>query len=58
LAVLWISEDLDELLAVSDRIAVIFEGRIIDIISREESSVEEMGRLMTGMKDKVLENSI
>ena len=58
LAVLWISEDLDELLAVSDRIAVIFEGRIIDIISREEASVEEMGRLMTGMREKVLENSI
>ena len=58
LAVLWISEDLDELLAVSDRIAVIFEGRIIDIISRDESSVEEVGRLMTGMKENVLENSI
>ena len=32
-AVLWISEDLDELLSVSDRIAVIFDGRINHIIS-------------------------
>ena len=49
LAVLWISEDLDELLSVSDRIAVIFDGRIIGIISQEDASVEEIGQLMTGM---------
>jgi len=52
LAVLWISEDLDELLSVSDRIAVIFDGRIIGIISQEDASVEEIGQLMTGMEEK------
>ncbi len=57
LAVLWISEDLDELLAVADKIAVIFEGRIIDIISQEEVLVEEIGQLMTGMGSRMSENS-
>jgi len=52
LAVLWISEDLDELLSVSDRIAVIYDGRIIDVISQEEATVEEIGQLMTGMENK------
>ena len=49
LAVLWISEDLDELLAVADRIAVIFDGRIVGILSREEASVSLIGQMMTGM---------
>ena len=46
---LWISEDLDELLAVADRIAVIFDGRIVGILSREEASVSLIGQMMTGM---------
>jgi ABC-type uncharacterized transport system ATPase subunit len=49
LAVLWISEDLDELLMVADRIAVIFDGRIVGIISHEEASVSLIGQMMTGM---------
>jgi len=56
LAVLWISEDLDELLSVSDRIAVIYDGRIIGIISQEEATVEGIGQLMTGMEDKKSNN--
>jgi simple sugar transport system ATP-binding protein len=50
LAVLWISEDLDELLMVADRIAVIFDGRIVGIISQEEATVSLIGQMMTGMK--------
>ena len=49
LAVLWISEDLDELLMVADRIAVIFDGRIVGILSHEEASVSLIGQMMTGM---------
>ena len=49
LAVLWISEDLDELLAVADRIAVIFDGRIVGILSQKEASVSLIGQMMTGM---------
>ena len=56
LAVLWISEDLDELLLVADRVAVIFDGRIIGIISRKEASVSLIGQMMTGMDKKGTEH--
>ena len=49
LAVLWISEDLDELLMVADRIAVIFDGHIVGTLSHEEASVSLIGQMMTGM---------
>ena len=49
LAVLWISEDLDELLLMADRIAVIFDGHIVGTLSRQEATVEQIGRMMTGM---------
>ena len=61
LAVLWISEDLDELLMVADRIAVIFDGRIVGILSQEEASVSLIGQMMTGMSgdgpENLLENN-
>ena len=47
-ASLVISEDLDEVLALSDRIAVMFEGRIMGVVSREEASREKIGLMMTG----------
>jgi len=56
LAVLWISEDLDELLMVADRIAVIFDGRIVGILSQEEASVSLIGQMMTGMSSDGPEN--
>jgi len=52
LAVLWISEDLDELLMVADRIAVIFDGRIVGILNQEEASISLIGQMMTGMENK------
>ncbi len=48
-AILLISEDLDENLAHSDRIAVIYEGRIMDIVPRAEASPERLGLLMAGV---------
>lgn len=45
-AILLISEELDELLALSDRIAVIYEGRIMGEIT--EKDVEQIGLMMTG----------
>ena len=48
-AILLISEDLDEILALSDRIAVIYEGRIMDIIPRTEATAEKLGLLMAGV---------
>ena len=47
-AVLVVSEDLDEVLALADRVAVMFEGRIVAIIDRSECTVEDLGLLMAG----------
>ncbi len=48
-AILLISEDLDEILALSDRIAVIYEGRIMDIVPCELATPERLGLLMAGV---------
>lgn len=48
-AVLLISEDLDEIFALSDRIAVIYEGQIMGILSRDDSTKEKIGLLMAGV---------
>jgi len=47
-AVLLISEDLDELCQLSDRVATLFEGEIMGIVRPEESCAEEMGLMMAG----------
>ena len=46
--VLLLSEDLDEILSLADRIAVIYEGRIVAERTRAEADVEELGLLMGG----------
>ncbi|WP_426571911.1 ABC transporter ATP-binding protein [Aquihabitans sp. McL0605] len=46
--VLLLSEDLDEILSLSDRIAVIYEGRILAVVDRADADVEELGLLMGG----------
>jgi ABC-type uncharacterized transport system ATPase subunit len=50
-AVLMISEDLDEILALSDRIAVIYEGTIAGIIATRDSTAEGLGLLMSGASE-------
>jgi simple sugar transport system ATP-binding protein len=47
-ATLLISEDLDEIMALSDRIAVIFQGQIMGILNREEATAETLGLMMAG----------
>ncbi len=47
-AILLISEDLEEILQLSDTIAVIYEGEIKGIIPREKADIEEIGYLMAG----------
>lgn len=47
-AVLLISEDLDELLTLSDRIAVIYRGRLSAPLARAEFSVQRIGLMMAG----------
>jgi len=48
-AVLLISEDLDEVCALSDRIAVMYEGRIIGMVERGQATVEQLGLMMAGV---------
>jgi len=48
-AVVLVSEDLEEVLELSDRILVIFEGRIIAELAREEATKERLGMLMAGV---------
>ncbi|MBT3315303.1 MAG: ABC transporter ATP-binding protein [Anaerolineae bacterium] len=49
-AILLISEELDELLTLSDRIAVLHEGEVMGILDAENAEVKEIGLMMTGMK--------
>jgi simple sugar transport system ATP-binding protein len=52
MAILLISEDLDEILALSDRIAVIFEGQIMGIVDGDVATPEQLGLLMAGVKEE------
>ncbi len=47
-AVLLISEELDELFSLSDRIAVIFEGQLMGVVKAEDATIEKIGLMMTG----------
>jgi simple sugar transport system ATP-binding protein len=47
-ALLLISEDLDEILALSDRIAVLYEGEIMGIVPAEKADIEKLGLMMAG----------
>jgi len=53
--VLLISADLEEIMALSDRIAVMFGGRIAGILNREDATVEKIGLLMGGVTGKEVE---
>ena len=53
MATLVISEDLDEVLALADRIAVIYEGRIMDVIDRADATREGLGLLMAGVTEPI-----
>ena len=48
-AILLISEDLDEVMQLSDRIVVLLEGEVMGEVARGEASVNEIGLLMSGV---------
>ena len=50
-AVLLISEDLDELFKLSDRIIVLYEGRIIKEVDIESANIESLGLAMAGINE-------
>jgi simple sugar transport system ATP-binding protein len=47
-AILLVSEDLDELLSLSDRIAVMYEGHIVGVICSQDFDITQIGLMMTG----------
>jgi simple sugar transport system ATP-binding protein len=49
-AILLISEDLDEIMALSDRIIVIYEGEIMGEVLTEDASAENLGLMMAGIR--------
>ncbi len=56
-AILLISEDLDELLALSDRILVMYEGRIVGSIERSDFDVRLIGAMMAGIESGEISTS-
>jgi ABC-type dipeptide/oligopeptide/nickel transport system ATPase component len=48
--VIVVSTELDEIRALSDRIAVMFEGRIVDILPANRVTKEQLGLLMAGSR--------
>ncbi|WP_125153429.1 ABC transporter ATP-binding protein [Clostridium rectalis] len=51
-AVLLVSLELDEVMALSDRIAVIYDGEIVDILDTKDATEQKLGILMAGGKLK------
>ncbi|CAE6764365.1 ABC transporter ATP-binding protein [Paraburkholderia haematera] len=50
-AILLASDELDDLFALSDRIAVMYEGRIAGVFDSDDVSIEQIGHLMAGGTD-------
>ncbi len=50
-SVLLVSSDLNELLSLSDRVAVIFRGNIVGILEKEHVELELLGSMMTGVSN-------
>jgi ABC-type uncharacterized transport system ATPase subunit len=46
--VLLLSLDLDEILSISDRIGIIYEGKIMTIVEKQNADVDQIGLLMGG----------
>jgi simple sugar transport system ATP-binding protein len=51
-AVLLVSPELDEVMSLADRIAVMFEGRIIALLPAAEATREKLGLLMAGIREE------
>lgn len=52
-AILFISEDLDEILVLSDRILVIYKGQIVGEFTADNIDIDQISLLMTGAADHV-----
>jgi len=54
MAILLISDDLDEIMSISDRIGVIYEGNIVGMIPAAEARIKEIGLMMAGAKKEIV----
>jgi simple sugar transport system ATP-binding protein len=52
--ILLISEDLEEIINISDRIAVIFRGQLMGVFNAAEAKLEKLGLLMAGIQEEAL----
>lgn len=55
-AILLISEDLEEIYKMTDRVAVLFDGNIMDILDTKKADIKKIGLLMAGIKEEVAAN--
>ena len=51
-AILLVSEDLDEIMSLSDRIGVIFQGSIVGMVDAKGADRSKLGRWMAGSQKK------
>jgi simple sugar transport system ATP-binding protein len=51
-AILLISSELEEIMTLSDRIAVMYEGQIVGVVAQQEADVNEIALMMTGAVKK------
>ena len=56
--ILLVSEDLDEILEISDRFAIMYDGEFIRITKPGELSIEEIGLMLGGLKNKNREEKL
>ncbi|MEM2044129.1 MAG: heme ABC transporter ATP-binding protein, partial [Candidatus Caldarchaeum sp.] len=49
-AVLLVSEELEELMSLSDRIMVMYKGEVVGVLERGRYDLEEIGLMMTGVR--------
>lgn len=49
-AILFVSTELEEVLSLSDRIAVMYEGQIMGIVPAQDADIHEIGEMMAGVR--------
>ncbi len=50
IGILLVSEDLDEIFKLADRVAVMFEGQIMGILPIDQANLDEVGLMMAGAR--------
>jgi simple sugar transport system ATP-binding protein len=51
--ILLVSTELEEIIALSDRIAIMFNGEIVGVLGRDEIDIRRIGLLMAGSKENL-----